>query len=256
MKRFTAILLILLLAVVVPASAGSQRAQIGADVSGFQSVDIYGQPISGEVFHENYSSVVTYFATWNAACIGQLDILQSIHDSEPGFGVYALLYEDATSTAETAAAVAQEHGITFPIFVVDSVWAPITAESSFIPQSFIINKDGVIVEAWQAAFDSPDTLLERLIHWAEGYVPPDPSDPPVDPTDPPVEPTQPPVTPFDGDVDLNGEVNAQDALIVLRCSLDLMELTHEIWEHGDVNRNGIIDSADALIILRIALNMR
>ena len=56
-----------------------------------------------------------------------------------------------------------------------------------------------------------------------------------------------------GDVDGDGSVQATDALLVLRASLDMESFTPEQSEKADINADGSIDSSDALFILKIAV---
>jgi len=55
-----------------------------------------------------------------------------------------------------------------------------------------------------------------------------------------------------GDVDGNGAVNANDALLVMRYSLGIIS---EISPAADVNGDGIVNANDALMILRAALGL-
>ncbi len=52
-----------------------------------------------------------------------------------------------------------------------------------------------------------------------------------------------------GDVDLDGNVTAEDALLVLRASADLNTLTAEQVKVADVTYDGKVNSVDALRIL-------
>jgi thiol-disulfide isomerase/thioredoxin len=58
-----------------------------------------------------------------------------------------------------------------------------------------------------------------------------------------------------GDVDGDGEVTAADALIALRASMDMQELTPEQIEQADVDVDGDITAADALLILRMSMGI-
>ena len=58
-----------------------------------------------------------------------------------------------------------------------------------------------------------------------------------------------------GDTDLNGRVEASDALLALRCNMDLQELEPRALFAGDINRNGAIEAEDALMILRYAMEL-
>ena len=58
-----------------------------------------------------------------------------------------------------------------------------------------------------------------------------------------------------GDVDGNDIVDASDALVVLRYSMSLGQLTQEQLVYADFNQDGVVDTVDALLILRRAMNI-
>ena len=79
--------------------------------------------------------------------------------------------------------------------------------------------------------------------------PPVSSDDPSIPDQPSVP--QPPVeTPFMGDLDDDGNINAKDALEVLKAAVGKVNLTEEQKTAADVNKDGDINAKDALEILK------
>lgn len=58
-----------------------------------------------------------------------------------------------------------------------------------------------------------------------------------------------------GDANGDGIVDGADALLVLRCALELTEFSPEAVQNCDVDHNGGIDSGDALLILRYSLGL-
>ena len=58
-----------------------------------------------------------------------------------------------------------------------------------------------------------------------------------------------------GDANGDGNVDSQDALIVLRFSLGLVDLDPDTAANCDMNGDGSTDTQDALIILRAALGI-
>lgn len=58
-----------------------------------------------------------------------------------------------------------------------------------------------------------------------------------------------------GDIDGDGEVTVADALLALRCSMGILELTPGQIEAGDMNESGAIEVSDAIIILRTAMSL-
>ena len=230
MKKAAALIIALLLtSACLPAYAGGvpARGAAGICVSGFSAQCIDGSVLYGQVFTEYEASAVTYFATWSADCLRQLDMLAAIKAAHPEYGVFGLLRVDATSTPEAALAIMTERGYDFPVMICEGDWQAVAEDAFVIPQTFIIDRSGVIAEAWQAAFSSAQVLLARLMRVSFG--------------------------PPDGDADLNGSVNSADALLVLRAALGLIVPSDDAVLHADMDQSGALDSQDALMILRIAL---
>ena len=64
---------------------------------------------------------------------------------------------------------------------------------------------------------------------------------------------QPPI--LMGDVDMDGDVDANDALAALRAVLGIETLEGDAFTAADVDGNGVITANDALIILRRAMGL-
>lgn len=58
-----------------------------------------------------------------------------------------------------------------------------------------------------------------------------------------------------GDVNNDGRVDTEDALLALRCALGIIQLSSEARWRADLDFNGVIDTTDALLILRRALGI-
>ncbi len=232
MKRTAALILVLLMLAVSPAAlAVPDYNPAGHSVGGFSSITLSGQSIDGNVFSDYGVSIVTYWATWSADCRNQMAILQQIHEEHPEYGVFGLLHVDGTSTAKAARDFMNDNGYTFTVFVVDRVWKKIVEATPFIPQSFIVSSNALIVEAWVAAFQSAEQPLEMLEFW---YC----------------------VSPWSGDIDLNGSVTSADALYALRTALKLIEITDRQLICGDVNHDWKINTEDALRIMRSTMDLK
>lgn len=63
------------------------------------------------------------------------------------------------------------------------------------------------------------------------------------------------MTRLDGDVNLDSKVNAEDALIVLKASSKLEELTEDEIKYADVNWDGVVNAKDALLVLKMAAGL-
>lgn len=58
-----------------------------------------------------------------------------------------------------------------------------------------------------------------------------------------------------GDIDLDGSVTIADALLALRYSMGLVELSNAQLAFGDVNGSGNCDISDAILILRFSIGL-
>ena len=58
-----------------------------------------------------------------------------------------------------------------------------------------------------------------------------------------------------GDVNNNGIVEAEDALLVLRHSMNIYQLSDNQLPRADMNGDGIINFDDAVLIIRNALDI-
>ena len=58
-----------------------------------------------------------------------------------------------------------------------------------------------------------------------------------------------------GDVDMNGVVEAADALLALRSAMHMIALSDLQIEIGDMDGDGVVTAADSLVILRIAMGI-
>ena len=70
---------------------------------------------------------------------------------------------------------------------------------------------------------------------------------------PEAEPTEP--TEVLGDVDLDGDVDTADALLALRYSMGLIELTEQQLAQAEVDGDGEVTIVDSLLIIRKAMEL-
>ena len=58
-----------------------------------------------------------------------------------------------------------------------------------------------------------------------------------------------------GDVNEDGKVDASDALMIMRYTLNIITLTDKQMLAADMNSSGTVDASDALIIMRMTLGI-
>ena len=58
-----------------------------------------------------------------------------------------------------------------------------------------------------------------------------------------------------GDVSGDGVIDSEDALLILRAAMGLVELTPEQEALADFNGDGTVNSEDALLVMRLAMGL-
>ncbi len=120
-------------------------------VDGFATVDIYGSPVTKDIFAEYDLTLVNLFATWCGPCVAEMpelaQIQKDMHDK--GVNVVAVVMDSGTcdkineEIVETAKALAEASGVEFTFMIPDATnlngyLYNVTA----VPESFFIDKDG------------------------------------------------------------------------------------------------------------------
>lgn len=137
---------------------------VGSDVSAMSTTDIHGAGVTGSVFSQKSITVLHYFSTWSPDCIRELGYMQhALNTFGSGeIAVYGLLYEDPSSTPESCDALFEQLGLSYRCLRLDSVLSQLVGVYPYIPQTFLVNSNGIVVDHFPATFDSA-AQLEALI---------------------------------------------------------------------------------------------
>ncbi len=143
---------------------------VGSNISAMSAVDIYGAAVTGEVFSQKSLTVLHYFATWSAECVRELPMLQQAlnHYGAGEIAVYGLLHEDATSNPESCAMLFEELSISYGCLRLDGVLTALVNVYPYVPQTFFINSEGVVVRHFPGSFESY-AQLDSLISQELGH---------------------------------------------------------------------------------------
>ncbi len=148
--------------------AGIERVEVGARAPDFRAIDLAtGDSVS---FRERYKGAVTLvniWATWCIPCRVEMPAMERVYqDLAPrGFKIAAVSIDEGSPEGVTA--FAQELGLSFDMLHDRSTAVQQTYQTTGVPESFLINRDGIIVKRIIGAHDwsSPvnRTLVERLL---------------------------------------------------------------------------------------------
>ena len=146
-------------------------------------------------------------------------------------------------------------------FIADVGWTvydPETGDTAMAPEDVFDNPNAiyyaVIILGCEEGYDFPDEAIvmingeTALVDFSFGYE----GEYYIATVDFTVEE---PVIGILGDVDLDGDVDVEDAILALRYAMGLIELTDEQLIQADVDGSGPINLVDATLILRFALGL-
>ena len=245
-KRLLSVMLAVMLALasVNAAVAGEpDHTGVGMDVSGFHSLTFGGEPVDGSIFKESTLTVVNIWQRWCGPCWAEMPDYARLYEHycatpEADVNIWGMLYYDNPEQIQQAIEFVADYGYNWDQMLICDEFTLVAAcgeEGAYlhIPQTLIIDRRGVVRAQIIGKVEDYDELFGLTQHWLEIL---------------PAEYAE-----SMGDIDANGEVNALDALAVLRFSLGITDDIDAFF--ADVDSNGTVNALDALIILRRALGV-
>lgn len=145
-----------------------QRVEVGARAPDFRAINLAtGDTVS---FREHYDGAVTLvniWATWCIPCRVEMPAMERVYrDLAPrGFKIAAISIDEGSP--EDVRAFGQELGLSFDMLQDRSTAVQQTYQTTGVPESFLVNREGIIVKRIIGAHDwsSPvnRALVERLL---------------------------------------------------------------------------------------------
>jgi cytochrome c biogenesis protein CcmG, thiol:disulfide interchange protein DsbE len=149
-----------------------QQVEVGAPAPDFHAIDLAtGDSVS---FREQYLGSVTLvniWATWCVPCRAEMPAMERVYqDLAPrGFKIAAISVDEGNP--EDVRAFGQDLGLSFDLLHDRSTAVQQTYQTTGVPESFLINREGLIVKRIIGAHDwgSPvnRALAERLLNEPE-----------------------------------------------------------------------------------------
>ncbi|HMH57317.1 MAG TPA: TlpA disulfide reductase family protein [Gemmatimonadales bacterium] len=145
-----------------------QRVEVGARAPDFRAVDLAtGDSISLREHYRGAVTLVNIWATWCVPCRVEMPAMEKVYQSlaPRGFKIAAVSIDEGSP--EDVQAFARELGLSFDILQDRSTKVQQIYQTTGVPESFLLNRDGVIVKRVIGAQDwgSPvnRALIERLL---------------------------------------------------------------------------------------------
>jgi cytochrome c biogenesis protein CcmG, thiol:disulfide interchange protein DsbE len=145
-----------------------EQVAVGARAPDFQAIDLAtGDSVSFRGRYRGAVTLVNVWATWCVPCRVEMPAMQRLYDSlaPHGFKIAAVSIDEGQP--EDVQAFGQELGLSFDLLQDRSTKVQQIYQTTGVPESFLINQDGLIVKRVIGAHDwgSPvnRALIERLL---------------------------------------------------------------------------------------------
>jgi len=145
-----------------------QRVEVGARAPDFRAVDLAtGDSVSLREHYRGAVTLVNIWATWCVPCRVEMPAMEKAYQSlaPRGFKIAAVSIDEGSP--EDVQAFARELGLSFDILQDRSTKVQQIYQTTGVPESFLLNRQGVIVKRvigaqdWGSAVNR--ALIERLL---------------------------------------------------------------------------------------------
>lgn len=143
---------------------------VGMNVSNFNTVDLDGNTVTGDILQNADLTFINYWATWCGPCRSEMPHIQAMHEyysSTPEADVQfiGVISEGNGCTPVTAKEFLQNNGYTWVNLRADSVLRSVFNTSGYIPQTIIVGRDGVVRDHLIGGFTSQNELRNFIEMW-------------------------------------------------------------------------------------------
>jgi cytochrome c biogenesis protein CcmG/thiol:disulfide interchange protein DsbE len=145
-----------------------QRVEVGARAPDFRAVDLAtGDSVSLREHYRGAVTLVNVWATWCVPCRVEMPAMEKLYQSlaPRGFRIAAVSIDEGSP--EDVQAFGRELGLSFDILQDRSTKVQQIYQTTGVPESFLLNREGLIVKRvigaqdWSSAVNR--ALIERLL---------------------------------------------------------------------------------------------
>ncbi|MBO4562745.1 MAG: redoxin family protein [Clostridia bacterium] len=244
LKRIVSALTALVLLLVLPSAGMGGSGGVGMDVSGFSSVTFEGEPVDGSIFPGYTLTVINIWQRWCGPCWVEMPVFLELYEHysatpEADVSLWgALYYGDHPENIQEAVDFVAANGYCWNHMIIcdeflEVATAGVEGGNLLIPQTFIVDRYGIVRAQFYGKFETLDELLPVTEEWLAILN---------------VE-----YEASRGDTDGDGAIDSADALLALRHAMGVTQLGTNELLRADMDGDGSVSSADALLILRAVL---
>jgi cytochrome c biogenesis protein CcmG/thiol:disulfide interchange protein DsbE len=145
-----------------------QRVEIGAPAPDFRAIDLAtGDSVSLRDRYRGAVTLVNVWATWCVPCRVEMPAMERLYQSLAPRGLKIAAVSIDEGNPEAVQAFAQELGLSFDVLQDRSTKVQQIYQTTGVPESFLLNRAGIIVKRvigahdWSSAVNR--ALIERLL---------------------------------------------------------------------------------------------
>lgn len=138
--------------------------EVGNTAPDYVAVDLAtGDSVSLRERYRGKVTLVNIWATWCAPCREEMPAMQAVYDSLKGRGFHIAAVSIDQSDSTAVRAFVEELGLTFDILHDRSSAIQRTYQTTGVPESFLLDRDGQIVRRVIGAHDWSSSINRDLI---------------------------------------------------------------------------------------------
>ena len=151
------------------------REGIGMNVSTFNARLLQSTNyLSGSSIADYELTFINYWATWCGPCVSEMPHIRTLYnhyESTPELDVQIIgaVSISSSCTESDAANFLNNNGYTWPNVVPDSVLNAVFNTSGYIPQTLVIDRNGVVRDHVVGSFSSYNDMLEYVEMWRDAF---------------------------------------------------------------------------------------
>lgn len=181
MKKALAILLAVVIAVsCLPVTASNRidlptREGVGMSIDGFDTTDLSGNlNVTSDILQNADLTFINYWATWCGPCVGEMPHIQEAHEyysatPEADVQIIGVISESNGCTPQSALQFLNDNGYTWLNIRKDSVLNSVFSTSGYIPQTLIVDRNGVVRDHVIGSFSSSSHLESFIEMWLDVF---------------------------------------------------------------------------------------
>jgi peroxiredoxin len=128
-----------------PAVPGEAAPRLGQPLPDFTLPDLQGNPVQLSKRQGNVI-FINIWATWCPPCVEEMPTIQQLYEQLHGHGLEVLAISVDALGTQVVGPFMQKHRLTFPVLLDAASRIPRLYRTSGVPESFIVDKRGRLVE--------------------------------------------------------------------------------------------------------------